>query len=256
MIRSTITALLCLVTPALSSDIPAELAQAKFMPGWRDGGTHVAGLTIKLAPGWKTYWRSPGDSGIPPRFNWSGSSNISAVQVQFPVPQIYDQHGMRSIGYKDTVTFPLLITTRDGSQPVSLQGEVSIGVCEEVCIPVTLRVATNLPAGGSHDRYLVALMDDKPERGGRLTCEITPIADGLRMTAVASVPKLKGEEIAIIETGNAEVWVSSPVVERRGGELRAEVEMVAPSAKPFALSRSEVRMTVMAGGRAIEMVGC
>lgn len=247
---------MCLATPAVSSDIPRELAQAEFTAGWRDGGTHVAGLTIQLAPGWKTYWRSPGDSGIPPRFNWSGSSNISNVEVQFPVPRIYDQYGMRSIGYENNVTFPLLITTRDSQLPISLEGEVSIGVCEEVCVPVTLKVSTDLPAGGSHDRSLATLLKDKPERGGRLTCDIAPIADGLKMTAVASIPEMNGEEVAIIETGDPDVWVSSPVVVRQGGTLSAEVEMVAPTAKPFALARADVRMTVMADGRAIEMVGC
>ena len=256
MNRTTIAALLCFATPALSFDIPDELAQADFMPGWRDGGTHVAGLTIQLAPGWKTYWRAPGDSGIPPRFNWSGSSNISDVEVRFPVPQIYDQYGMRSIGYEDYVTFPLLITARDSTLPISLQGEVSIGVCEEVCVPVTLNVSTQLPAGGSPDRHLAGLLEDKPESGGRLTCDISPISDGLRMTAVASIPQLSGEEVAIIETGDPEVWISSPVVERQGGTLRADVEMVAPTAKPFVLARSEVRMTVLANGRAIELVGC
>jgi len=256
MKKSFIAALLCSATPVLSFDIPDELAQADFMPGWRDGGTHVAGLSIQLAPGWKTYWRSPGDSGIPPRFNWSGSSNISDVQVRFPVPQIYDQYGMRSIGYENYVTFPLLITARDSTLPISLKGEVSIGVCEEVCVPVTLSVSTTLPAGGSYDQSLATLLDDKPEKGGRLTCEISPIADGLRMTAIASLPRLSGEEVAIIETGDPEVWVSPPIVERKGGKLSAEVEMVAPTAKPFALARSEVRMTVMANGRAIEMVGC
>ena len=256
MIKTSIAAFLCLATPAMSFDIPDELARADFMPGWRDGGTHVAGLSIYLAPGWKTYWRSPGDSGIPPRFNWSGSSNISDVEVRFPVPQIYDQYGMRSIGYENYVTFPLLITARDSALPISLEGEVNIGVCEEVCVPVTLNVSTTLPAVGSYDRSLATILDDKPEAGGHLTCEISPIADGLRMTAVASFPRLKGEEVTIIETGDPEVWVSPPTVERQGDKLRAEVEMVAPTAKPFALARSEVRMTVIAGGRAIEMVGC
>lgn len=256
MIRSSIVALLCLATPAISFEMPDELARADFMPGWRDGNTHVAGLTIKLAPGWKTYWRSPGDSGIPPRFNWSGSSNISDVQVRFPVPRVYEQYGMRSIGYENHVTFPLVITARDRKLPISIQGEVNIGVCEEICVPVTLKVSTNLPASGSYDQSLATLLDDKPEMGGRLTCEITPIADGLRMTAVASFPRLSGEEVTIVETGDPEVWVSTPVVKRKGGLLSAEVEMVAPTAKPFALARSEVRMTVMANGRAIEMVGC
>ncbi|MDA8584961.1 protein-disulfide reductase DsbD family protein [Rhodobacteraceae bacterium] len=256
MFRSAIAALLCLATPALSFEMPNDLARAEFMPGWRDGNTHVAGLTIKMAPGWKTYWRAPGEGGIPPRFNWSGSSNVTNVEVRFPVPKVYNQNGLQSIGYSDQVTFPLVITTRNGSAPVSIEGEINIGVCEEICVPVTLKLSTTLPAVGSHDRGLAALLKNRPETGGGLACEITPIADGLRMTAVATIQQMPGEEIAVIEIGDPEVWVSSPKLVRKGGKLSAEVEMVAPTAKPFALARSDVRMTVLAGGRAIEMLGC
>ena len=77
--------------------------------GWRDGATHVAGLTIRMAPGWHTYWRAPGDAGIPPDFNWSGSANVRDVRVHFPVPEVFEDNGLRSIGYMDQVTFPLLV---------------------------------------------------------------------------------------------------------------------------------------------------
>lgn len=255
MLIRAIATCLALAGPALA-EIPADLARADLEQGWRDGAMHVSGLTIRMAPGWHTYWRAPGDAGIPPSFNWSGSGNVREVRVHFPTPEVYDAYGLRSIGYTDQVTFPLMIETRDPAKPVTLRGEIDIGVCDEICVPVTLRVRANLPAGGAHDRGLAALLADQPERGGAMSCEITPIADGLRVMAVADVPRMRGQEVAVIETGNAAVWVSSPVVRRVGTRVTAEVEMVAPTAKPFALARSEVRMTVIAGGRAIEMLGC
>ena len=255
MLRFAIAALACLATPALA-DIPKDLARADVVTGWRQDATHVAGVTIKMASGWHTYWRAPGDSGIPPSFNWSGSSNIAHVAVRFPVPEVLDQYGMRSIGYTDEVTFPLLIRTRDAKAPVRLRGEISIGVCYEICVPVTLNVSADLPAGGSRNGTLAKLLKDKPREGGHLTCDISPMADGLRMMASADVARLPGEEVAVIETGDAQVWVSTPELTRKGNRLMAEVEMVPPSAKPFALARSDVRMTVIARGRAVEMVGC
>ncbi len=209
-----------------------------------------------MAKGWHTYWRAPGDSGIPPSFNWSGSSNVAAVGVGFPVPEVLDQYGMRSIGYTDEVTFPLVIRTRDKSQPILLKGEIHIGVCDEICVPVTLKVSAELPAGGNRTQALSKLLKDRPEQGGSLTCEIAPIADGLRLVATASLSAMPGTEVAVIETGDARVWVSSPKLTRKGRKLSAEVEMVPPDAKPFALARADVRMTVMAGGRAVEMIGC
>ena len=255
MFKYVLAALMCLGTPALSQ-IPNDLARAEMAPGWRDGTTHVAGLTIRMAPGWKTYWRAPGEAGIPPGFNWSGSSNVAGVDVRFPVPEVYEAHGMRSIGYSDQVTLPLVIRARDPSKPITLRGEIRIGVCEEICVPVSLEVETQLPASGARDGRLVALLNDQPDKGGALTCQITPIADGLRLSAAVSLPDMPGEEIAVIETGDPEVWVSSPKLTRKNDQLHADVELVAPTAKPFALARADVRMTVIAGGRAVEMLGC
>lgn len=261
MIRTAIALVLTLSFTVLSAPAPAQqvgsdLVRTELMPGWRDGGIHVAGLTIRLRPGWKTYWRAPGDAGIPPRFNWSGSRNIKSVKVQFPVPEVMDQNGFRSIGYYDGVTFPLWIEPRDANAPIDLRGEIGIGVCEEICVPVTLRIAGTLPAQGQRGGPLSKMIGDRPDRAAGLRCETAPIVDGLRLLASVVLPRMRGEEVAVIETGDPDVWVSSPVVTRAGDILTAEVEMVPPSAKPFALARSEVRMTVLAGGRAVEMLGC
>ncbi|NNE80355.1 MAG: hypothetical protein HKN18_08800 [Silicimonas sp.] len=255
MLRFAIAAILALTSPALAQ-MPGELARAEIDAGWRDGKTHVAGLTIRLAPGWKTYWRAPGDAGIPPTFNWSGSRNVADVSVQFPVPQVFDQNGMQSLGYDETVTFPLRIAVRDSNAPVRLQGEIDIGVCEEICVPLRLKVLASLPVDGNQGAALAALLNDRPETGGRLSCEIAPISDGLRLSAEVAVPRMGQGMVAVIETSNPEVWVSQPSIRRQGDMVRAEVEMVAPSARPFALARSDIRMTVIAGGRAVEMIGC
>ncbi len=256
MLRYAIALGLALSTAAFAQQVPSDLASARLETGWRQGDTHVAGLTILLAPGWKTYWRAPGDAGIPPRFNWSGSENIHSVDVQFPVPEVMDQNGVRSIGYHDGVTFPLWIEPRDASAPIHLRGEIDLGVCEEVCVPVTLNISGTLPANGQRGGMLSTTIDDRPETAIGLTCDIRPIKDGLSLSARVALPRMAGEEVAVIEVSNAEIWVSQPVLRRNGSILVAEVEMVPPTAQPFALARSDVRMTVLAGGRAIEMLGC
>ena len=91
MLKPVIVALCCLFAGPALSQMPDNLARAEISPGWREGYSHVAGLTIRLAPGWKTYWRAPGDAGIPPSFNWSGSKNVADVRVQFPVPEVFSQ---------------------------------------------------------------------------------------------------------------------------------------------------------------------
>ena len=66
-----------------------------------------AGVEIRLAPGWKTYWRYPGDSGVPPQFDFANSDNVKSVSVPWPAPQRFSDSDGNTIGYKDNVVFPL-----------------------------------------------------------------------------------------------------------------------------------------------------
>lgn len=254
LIPAALAALLAL--PALAQ-VPDNLAEVTIVPGWRDAeGMHVAGLSIRLAPGWKTYWRAPGDGGIPPLFNWSGSTNLTDVEVRFPVPEVFDLNGVRTIGYKVGVLFPLLIRPGDSSAPIRLAGEIEIGVCEDVCIPVSFTILAELSTVGQTSEALSAALDDRPDPGGALRCEISPIADGLRVAVETDTSPLGDAEVAVVEAGEAGLWISAASVRRRGGTLRAEVEMVPPTAKPFALARSDVRLTVLGNGHAVETLGC
>ena len=54
----------------------------------------MAAVEIRLAPGWHTYWRVPGEAGIPPRFDWSGSQNLAAVAYEWPRPEIIVSYGI------------------------------------------------------------------------------------------------------------------------------------------------------------------
>jgi DsbC/DsbD-like thiol-disulfide interchange protein len=244
-------------TPVIAQAVPDDVVRLSFDPGWREhDGTHVAGLTVHLAPGWKTYWRAPGEGGIPPRFNWSGSQNVEGALVHFPVPEVSVINGIRTIGYTEAVTFPIRFNTKDASLPVQLRGEIELGVCEDICVPITVQFQAELPNKGTASDSLRASMADRPERGGTMRCAISPIADGLRLVATADIPSMGPNEVVVIETSETGVWVSNAVTSRNGGTLTAEVEMVPPNAQPFALSRSNVRLTVLAGGRAVESLGC
>src|SRR5690348_16523091 len=80
-----------------------------------------AGIEIKLQPGWKTYWRYPGDSGVPPRFDFAGSQNVKDVLVAWPAPHRFSDDSGITIGYKDDVIFPLHVVPQDPGKPVRLR---------------------------------------------------------------------------------------------------------------------------------------
>ncbi len=238
-----------------------DLATVTVLPGWRDAdGTHVAALRIDLAEGWKTYWRAPGDSGIPPSFSFSGA-DISAVQPHFPVPEVYEDFGIRSIGYENSVVFPLRLTLPEDGSTVSMAGQIEIGVCDEICIPVTLDFSALLPADGLSDPAIVAALRDRPmtrteAQVSAVTCMIEPISDGLQLTAQITMAPKTAEEIVVIEAGDPQVWVSEPSVTRVGDTLQAVVDLVHLSGQPFALDRSAVRITVLGDGQAVDIHGC
>lgn len=111
------------------------------------GGALDGAIEIELAPGWKTYWRSPGDAGVPPRFDFSASTNAEAQPVEFPAPERYDDGYAASNVYHDRVVLPVRFVVADDAKPVALDVKMDIGICEEICIPVNLNVQLNVPVG-------------------------------------------------------------------------------------------------------------
>lgn len=127
-----------------------EMAQARLIAATDAVGAQESlafGLQIALEPGWKTYWRSPGDAGVPPTLDWSQSTNVAAVDFAWPAPIRFTLFGLDTFGYEEEVVFPLTVTPERPGEPVVLDALVTYMVCEEVCIPLEERLTLALPAG-------------------------------------------------------------------------------------------------------------
>lgn len=239
-----------------------NLAKVDLLPGWRtEAGDHIAALQITLRPGWVTYWRSPGDGGIPPDIRFGGDATIESITPRWPTPKVFGENGMLSIGYYDGVTVPLEIDLSGGADAVQISGQITIGVCEEVCIPVTVNFDTLLPAIGASDPVITDALAQQPISAnaagvGTVSCTVDPIADGLQVTASITMPPHGTNEHVVIEAADPRVWVSEADVSRSGNTLRATVDMVHPTGAPFALDRSGMRLTVLGEGRAVDIQGC
>lgn len=109
------------------------------------GGRRIAGIEIVMEPGWKTYWRSPGE-GIAPSFSWDESANLKAVEVLWPAPVRFGEGEDTSVGYEGRVVLPVLITPESADSPVSLNLDVAYGVCKEICMPVEAQLSIDLDA--------------------------------------------------------------------------------------------------------------
>lgn len=262
MIARCLTLLLTLTLGPAQATTQDDVLAASLVPGWTtDGGKRMAGLDLTLAQGWKTYWRSPGDAGIPPGFDWSMSENVKSVRIHWPVPTVFQTAGMTTIGYHDEVILPLEVTPVDPSQPVILAVTVELGVCDEICMPAHVELQAELPAKGAPDARIKAALADRAmtadEAGlSGLSCAVEPISDGLRLTAEMRLRDPGAPEVVAFETGDANIWVAQSVTERDGGTLMAMTELVLPAGAPFALDRSAVTLTILAEGRAVEVQGC
>ena len=114
-------------------------------------GDRLAGFEIKLAPGAITYWRDPGDSGIPPTFDFTASVNVAKIEPIFPAPKrIKESDGGEAFGYESGVIIPLRVEPADRAKPVTLALQANYAVCEKVCLPAEARLKLTLPeAAGS-----------------------------------------------------------------------------------------------------------
>ena len=137
----------------------------RLLAGSRSGAVLLGGIAIQLHPGWKTYWRTPGDSGVPPRFDFSKSDNVEAVTVLWPAPTKFDDGaGGNSLGYHDQVVLPLRIVAKNADKPVTLRADINYAVCEKLCIPVeaSVQLAFNSVAS-TEDSALFAALDTVPK---------------------------------------------------------------------------------------------
>jgi DsbC/DsbD-like thiol-disulfide interchange protein len=245
-------------------DLPADLVQARVLPGWTaEDGSHVAALHLTLAPGWKTYWRAPGDAGIPPAMDFAGSRNLAAVTPVWPTPEVFFQNGLQTVGYDGQLILPLRIQPQHSAEPAHVAAHVQLGVCNTICVPVDLSFSLDLPARGTDPQQAMirAALSDQPLSAARaavadVDCTLTPLEDGLGLTVTITMPSTGNDETVLIETADPLVWVAETETARQGSTLTATTELVHVSGQAFALDRSGLRMTVLGSDRAVDIQGC
>ena len=257
----TLTACLALTTPAHAQSTDG-VVQLDVLDGGRTAnGTYLGALRLTLKEGWKTYWRAPGDAGIPPQFDWSGSQNVGDVSITWPAPDVFVQNGLQSIGYADQLVLPVEITPANPAKPVRLRGDMDLGVCKDVCIPEQLDFDHTLDAEAGRNPAIAAALAQRPfsakeARVKHASCHLTPTSDGMQIEARVTMPSAGGREVTVIEPGNPALWASQADTQRTGDTLIATSEVISASGGPFALDRSEIRITVLGANHAVDIQGC
>lgn len=241
---------------------PHQVVRVQILPGWQESdGTRIAALRVDLAEGWHTYWRIPGDAGIAPTLDWRRSQNVARVQPVWPRPSLYDQGGMRSFVYHGTLILPLHVTPADPSRPVALFGDLTLGVCADLCVPVDLHVQGALSGAGAADGQITASLRSaaRPAAGaglGRVTCQLEPAERGATLTLRARIADLGRDEVVALEMPGAALWFSTTQTWREGGDLVARAQVRAPRGQQITINRQQLEFTLLSDRAMVQGQGC
>jgi DsbC/DsbD-like thiol-disulfide interchange protein len=229
-----------------------------------DGGKKVlrGGIEIRLDPGWKTYWRYPGDSGVPPRFSFVRSENLESAQVLWPAPKRFGEPGDMSIGYTDDVIFPLRVRPRDPARPVLLRFEIDYAICQNLCIPADGKAELLLGEDpGAYEDALRRSEERVPKpvaigHGEALAIEaLTREAHGERPRILVDVRSPEAAKLDVFAEGPTPDWalpIPQPIPGAPAGLQRFAFEL--DGIPPGAIEEgARLRLTAVADDRAIEV---
>ena len=167
-----------------------------------------AGVEIEMPSGWDTYWRSPGDAGgVAPEFDWQGSENLDAAHALYPAPQRLHTKAGDVVGYTDRVLFPISVTPKDASKPITLHGKIAYGVCKDICIRAEVELQITIPPGIGASETLTDVLARVPRVDARPG--IDPSLANWRLDQTTGKPKLV-LNVATISPTSADAFVEAP----------------------------------------------
>lgn len=227
-----------------------------------EGNLIPLGLQFQMQPGWKIYWRSPGDAGFPPEPDWARSQNLDALEVAWPAPKRFSILGLETLGYKDEVVFPLTAKVSRPGEAFSLQGQIRYLTCNEICIPYEAKVALSLPSGpanpGEYTHLINSYAAKVPGAGDRHGLSIHKAVllkgtdDPIVQIEVRSQETFKAPDLFI--EGPEEVVFGKPTVSVSADGKRAVLALRGVGLEPAEVDGTALTVTLVDGERAMESV--
>ena len=225
------------------------------------------GLEFKLEPGWKIYWRSPGDAGLPPKPDWTGSRNLGDATIRWPAPERFELFGFDTYGYGGEVILPIDARVEHPGEALNLKLGVDYLVCEKICIPYQASFALDVPAGTARASGFAHAIDQFAARvpgdgsGAGLAIERAMWSGGpepaITVAATAAAP-FGHPDVFVEGPVPAGVSFGKPDVTLSDGGRRAVLRLPARFEDPKAAANapsyagSPVTLTLVDGARAME----
>jgi len=226
-------------------------------------GTRMAGLVIEVAPDWKTYWRNPGASGIPPSFDWRESRNLASAEIQWPRPMFFESFGVETLGYAGQVVFPVRLVPVDPGRALEVNVAVALGVCRDICVLEETSVGTRIePGAPPSEAGLVAAAEARVPRSGAeqgLTsahCSISGAGKTRQFEAALAFSGALESPRVIVEGPDLTWFTGTETAAARGGRDLTVTAALKALEENVWINRSDIRMTVLAGDFAADIQGC
>lgn len=219
------------------------------------------GLEFDLEPGWKIYWRSPGDAGFPPRVDWSDSGNLQQAEIAWPVPHRFSLFGLETFGYSDQVVLPIAVAAAQPGEALTLRAKVDYLICEQLCIPYTAELSLDLPAGDgarAPQAFLIeSFRDQVPGLGAERGLGIANVAlTGSRdepLLQVTTHSERPFEAPDLLVEGPPGFHFGAPQVTLSDGGRQASLRAAVSRSLPdTALEGQPITVTVIDGARGVE----
>ncbi len=227
-------------------------SRARLVSGGATSDGYWAGVEIALDPGFKTYWREPGEAGLPPRFDWSGSDNVAAIDLRWPAPERIEDAGGVANGYHGHVVFPIVVQPQNPGRPTRVTAVVDYGVCKDICIPAHAELTLSLAGDPTFrplvEPFLAAVPKVQPlgAPGPLSVLGVEPIPGNVSAFA-AAVRAPEGASPALFAEGPPG-WYLSTSRSAQDGRFQLTVEE-----KPKdAAGEIPIRLTLVAGSDAVE----
>jgi DsbC/DsbD-like thiol-disulfide interchange protein len=232
--------------------------------GW--DGTYRAGMEIRLEANTITYWRTPGEAGAPPVLTDTGSTNVANLRMDYPAPRLFDTAGAKAFGYDKHVIFPIHITAKDPTQPVTLRVKLDYEACEKICIPAKAEAQLSIPLQREFGPYEDSIatyearvpMQQKPGADAPLTItavrnfEKDPKTGKGSFSVVGRVPANTPPPQFFAEGPTGWYLEPGPITPAPDGTFTTSVA-VTDMPKDADAAKTPFVFTLVAGGRAIEV---
>lgn len=222
-----------------------------------DPTTGWIGLDVELGSGWHTYWRSAGDAGAPPEFDWSGSQNVAETTVEWPAPQRFTDAGIDTFGYADRVLFPIKVKLHDESKNARVSLKLALYVCSTICTRNDLKFDADITPGVnvSDKKSLIDEWRNKVprEQSPSLSIRSVKLETGqpaqLKIAAMANPPLTKPD---VFVDGDSAVIADRPrIIQGHSGASFITLPLQGVNAKH---PSQPLHVTLVDGNRSVEVV--